>query len=201
VSGFVARARNRARRFLDAVDGLGQVWRRRRARAQLDRLGAPQHVVVVCKGNICRSPYAALRLQHQLAAEGIRGVRIESAGLLHGEGRPSPDIAIEVAGRRGLDLSRHRSRRFAPHHADAQLFIVMEAWQRDEVLMRLPDHAAPHVVLLGDLDPETFARRSITDPWGRPQHVFEACFARIDRCVAAMVGRLRPPNAGFPSNV
>ena len=47
------------------------------------------------------------------------------------------------------------------------------------------------VVLLGDLDPDPIQTRTILDPYDQPEPVFEEVYARIDRCVAALVRALR----------
>src|SRR5882672_7129834 len=76
---------------------------------RLSRRPPPQGVLVVCHGNICRSPYAAARLRRLLGS----GTQVTSAGFV-GPGRACPDVAIEVAAARGLDLSGHQSQLLAP---------------------------------------------------------------------------------------
>src|SRR3989442_5871394 len=82
--------------------------RRRRALEALLRRPRPGTLLVVCHWNICRSPFSAALLGRALA-----GLRVESAGFL-GPARHSPAGARTAGGRRGGDLSAHRSRGRTP---------------------------------------------------------------------------------------
>jgi protein-tyrosine-phosphatase len=49
------------------------------------------------------------------------------------------------------------------------------------------------VLVLGDLDPEPAATRTIADPVEQPEAAFEASYRRIDRCVDELVRAVFPP--------
>lgn len=71
-----------------------------------------QRVLMVCMGNICRSPMAEAVLRHKLQALGLgQQVQVDSAGThaSHSGERPDPR-AVQVAAARGYDLSRQRAR-------------------------------------------------------------------------------------------
>jgi protein-tyrosine phosphatase len=161
---------------------------RRRAARQTLKGRAPRSILVVCHGNICRSPFAAGLLRREL---GGRGIRVESAGFV-GFDRPPPAEAIVAAARRGVDLSEHRSRPLArPLAFAADLVVVMDAAQGRAVCDRFG--CSPEaVVVLGDLDPERIATREIPDPVSRPLEAFDECYARIERCVQALARALGP---------
>ena len=162
--------------------------RRHRALQRLRRNGAPASVLFVCHGNICRSPYAAAVMQAALPSS-LRRLRITSAGFI-GAGRPVPPEGLAVAGRLGVDLSGHRS---APLTASvvgaAQLVIVMDADQRHEIVQRF-GRRAEEVLVLGDCDPQPIDTRTIRDPVEQPVEVFEATYARIDRCISQLLKAL-----------
>src|SRR6266704_3753354 len=100
--------------------------RRRHVREALRRRPPPAAVLVVCHGNICRSPFAAALLAADLAA---RGARVESAGFI-GPNRRCPPAAVTVAARRGVDLSAHRSNLLTADLAHAaDLIVVMDPAQ------------------------------------------------------------------------
>ena len=67
-------------------------------------------VVLVCTGNTCRSPLAEALLRQALAARGVTGVEVSSAGTGAWEGAPASEGAYLVALEHGLDLSGHRAR-------------------------------------------------------------------------------------------
>lgn len=143
-------------------------------------------MLVVCYGNICRSPFAAGLLSGKLPPDLRALIAVESAGFV-GPGRPSPREAVEAASERGVDLSLHRARLLTPALARAaQLIVVMDAAQRREVCSLYRRHPSS-VVLLGDLDPLDGQTRAIQDPVDRPAAVFRETYDRIARCIGQLI--------------
>ncbi|HEV7389399.1 MAG TPA: hypothetical protein VGN73_12380 [Gemmatimonadaceae bacterium] len=141
----------------------------------------PKRILVLCYGNVCRSPYLQATLQRDLA-----GVHVISAGFV-GRGRSVPPIALELGRQRGIDLSPHRSTLVTPEIVrDADMVIVMDAELARRVATSFA--AAPDKILIApDLAP-TFAKaRAIKDPWNQPVEAFTATFDHLDRCVATLV--------------
>jgi len=170
-----------------APDRLLHPLRRRAARAELARRGPPSSLLVICHGNICRSPFAAAVLRARLAGT---GVSVESAGFF-GPGRRSPTIAIDAARQWHHDLRAHRSRLLTMDLVRAtDLLIVMDGTQRRDVSDRFGRHPRD-VFLLGDFDPQPIHTRAIQDPIEQPPAVYEQVYARIERCVALFAGALR----------
>lgn len=146
----------------------------------------PRRVLVVCYGNICRSPFAALRLQQLVAP---LGVAVESAGFV-GEGRPSPAEGIEAARHFRVELTAHRARVITAQLAlGSDLIVVMDARQAAAIRSILTTGAP--VVVLGDCDPQFADTRAIADPVAQPVEVFLASYTRIDRCVRQLATMLR----------
>lgn len=170
-----------------APDRLLHSLRRRGVRAELARRPAPDSVLVICYGNICRSPFAAGLLRARLADT---GVRVESAGFF-GPGRRSPDTAVAAARAWHVDLRPHRSQLLVPELVRAaDILIVMDAQQRRAVCDNFGCRPRD-VFLLGDCDPEPIRTRAVLDPMDRPLAVYEEVYARIERCVAVLGGALR----------
>lgn len=147
----------------------------------------PRRILVVCHGNICRSPYLQAVLQRSLP-----DVLVTSAGFV-GNDRPAPQISIAVSAQRGLDLSRHRSQPITRSRvADADLVIVMDAeqaWRLARAFRAKPER----IVVAGDLAPMFETSRSIRDPWKESVEVFRASFDRLDRCADNLVRILQSP--------
>jgi len=169
------------------VDRLAHPWRYRAAMARLRARPRPSQILVVCNGNLCRSPYLEALLRRALPDIGVA-----SAGMT-GPGREVPDFGRDIATRRGLDLSQHRSRLLTRDMLSrADLVLVM-----DEAMARYLTRAlrvqGERVVIAGDLDPLGRFSRTIRDPWRQSQIVFESTYARLDRVAETVVASLAPP--------
>jgi len=177
------------------IDRFLHSGRRRRARALLST--RPTRVLVLCYGNICRSPYAAAMLAKRVPTD----VTIDSAGFIR-PGRPSPEFAVAAAAALGIDLSAHRSTLISEKIVGASdLFVVMEVGHRRTLETRYGVDRR-RILVLGDLDPADITQRAIPDPYERSLEVFHDCYARLDRCIRELADAicrvppselLRPP--------
>lgn len=139
-------------------------------------------ILVVCTGNICRSPAAAALLTGRL--EG-RDVLVHSAGLSPLTGRPVDPSVLDLMGQKGYNLSAHRARPLdATLVREADLILVMEAWQQ-KAIEGLSLAARGKVHLLGK-----WGGFEIEDPYGRDSAILAEAMARIERGVADWAGRL-----------
>lgn len=171
-------------------DQVLHTYRRRRAQVTLEGRSV-RSVLFVCHGNINRSAYAAATFVRLLPESARERVAVSSAGFIGG-GRPASELAQVVAARRQLDLGAHVSRLLDPEELrSVDLIVVMNTSQRGEIC-RLSGRSLHDVVVLGDLDPDPIQRRTVQDPYGHAEDVFEQVFDRIDRCVVALVGALVP---------
>ena len=180
----VARLRRQLRRL---PDQLLHATRRRAALVALAAHAPLRSVLVVCNGNIFRSPFAAAVLRRAL---GQSGTAVDSAGFI-GPGRPSPADALAAAARRGIDLRGHRSQLLMPDLVRAaEVILVMDAAQRRAICERF-GAPARNVLLLGDFDPAPIESRAIEDPWEQGPYVCDAVYGRIEDCVGEVVRALR----------
>jgi len=100
-------------------------------------------VLMVCMGNICRSPTAEAVLRHKLAAAGVAdAVEVDSAGT-HAwhAGSPPDSRSAAHAMRRGYDLSTLRARQVKP--ADFEQFDHILAMDWDNLSL-LEEQCPPH---------------------------------------------------------
>lgn len=141
-------------------------------------------VLVVCVGNICRSPIG----ERALAAR-APGLAVGSAGIAAMVGQPADATAAAVAARHGLSLDGHVARQFTAEIGEAHdLILVMEPGHRRAIMARSP-HLGGRCLLF---DRWTGAG-AIPDPYRQGTAVFEAVFERIERAATAWAGRLAPP--------
>jgi protein-tyrosine phosphatase len=184
-------ARSPFKRVYDALRYLpDRVLHHRRhfdAARRLSEMTRPRSILVVCHGNICRSPYLEAVLRRALP-----DLTVTSAGFV-GPGRPVPPFSLAVSARRGLDLSEFRSRPLAPAKVrEVDLVVVMDARQARYMSTHL--RVAPwRILVAGDLDPMPGTTRAIEDPWRQPIEVYVAVFDRLDRCAATLVRYLPRP--------
>lgn len=144
----------------------------------------PASIILLCHGNICRSPFAAALLEAKARAAGL-DLRIRSAGTIPLKGRSSPSDAVTAARAFGVDLAPHRSAWLHPEEAEAADAMLLFDEVNVEELKRLG--AGANVLRLGDL----LDQPAITDPYGRGPDAFDACFREIDQALDRLVERLR----------
>jgi protein-tyrosine-phosphatase/predicted ATP-grasp superfamily ATP-dependent carboligase len=135
----------------------------------------------VCKGNICRSPFAEAYARRILGAD----VRVASAGFYPVRGRACPKEAVAAARRHGVELEGHHSTRIEP----ALLRKAGVVITFDEAIHRTVARAFPwaewKLVRISAL--ATDAPAEIEDPYGRPLDAFERCYALISRILEGAV--------------
>jgi len=135
-----------------------------------------QHVLFVCKGNICRSPLAAAYVEARLKQWGHRG-SVRSAGLETTDGHEAHPLAKAVAQAHGLLLQTHVTTPLTRKLVQqANLILVMEFAHRYRLLQAYPE-AADKVFQLGHF--HGAQPMEIGDPYGGTQEDFEACYAII----------------------
>jgi protein-tyrosine phosphatase len=87
-------------------------------------VGVSGHLLVVCTGNVCRSPFIQLSLAHRLHQLGSPDLVVESAGTHAMSGsRPAPAIA-EALWEQDIDASNFRARQITVRQIDRAGIIV-----------------------------------------------------------------------------
>lgn len=141
-------------------------------------------ILIVCTGNICRSPIAEGLLKRDCST-----LDISSAGLHAHEGHPADPLAIEVMSEIGVDISHHVARGLTRRDAvHADLILVMEMEQKREIESVFPE-------VRGKVF--RFAEQSgvdVLDPYRKSKPFFEAALELLAENAAAWTTKLEPFN-------
>jgi protein-tyrosine phosphatase len=144
-----------------------------------------RNVLVVCIGNICRSPYGEYVLR-DLAQKANAETRFSSAGLGALVGKPADPEVTSLALREGLDLSDHRARQFSCDlGAHADLILVMEARHRRDILAIAPELSG-RTMLLGHWT----GGNDIADPYRQSSDFHAVIQGQIRKACEAWGGRI-----------
>jgi protein-tyrosine phosphatase len=134
-----------------------------------------ERILVVCVGNICRSPMAAALLARRLSKR-APPIVVESAGIAALVGRPADPIAVELMRDRGLDISSHRARQLTEQLlVKTDLVIVMQQGHVRSIETSFP-HARGRVHRIG-----RWGSFDVPDPYGQPRAAFERALEQIER--------------------
>lgn len=137
------------------------------------------NILIVCHGNICRSPFAALLLERHLRINKISGVNVSSAGFIREVGRYSPEHAIEAAKKFRIDLRNRRS--ISLNDAIIDNSDIIFCMDIDNYLRILRENfmSLRRTFFLGSLSSDP-ANVIIQDPYAGSLDQFLVCYSRID---------------------
>ena len=129
-------------------------------------------ILVVCVGNLCRSPTG-----EYLLGKYLPDTRVASAGLMARTDKPACSVAAEVAMENGLDISSHATTRLTPELVmQHDLILAMEAVHIRDIHARVP-YAQGKVLLFGKWGGDV----EIPDPYKRSKSIYDAVFAQLQK--------------------
>jgi len=155
-------------------------------------------ILMVCLGNICRSPLAEGILQDKAFKAGLKW-RVESActGNYH-IGEPPHPLSQKVAKINGINICNQRARRFVPEDFDR--FDKIYALAKDVL------HEIKHIaknkfdeskvdLLMNELYPGK--NMDVPDPWSGPEKGYHEAYELIDAACDAIIKKTSPnPSKG-----
>ncbi|CAM3642225.1 low molecular weight protein-tyrosine-phosphatase [Flavobacterium saliperosum] len=150
----------------------------------------PVKILMVCLGNICRSPLAEGILQSKLPREQFF---IDSAGTGGWHVGQEPDNrSIQTAKKRGLDITHQRGRQIHPTDFDTFDYIyVMDISNYKNVIALAPSEEAKSKVqmILNELFPNENV--DVPDPYYGGQNGFEQVFDMLDDACQIIAEKLK----------
>lgn len=145
-----------------------------------------KRILIVCTGNICRSPVAAAMLQKENA-----DIEVVSAGIAAGQGGVEPRFAA-MAQADGYDLSQHQARQVDRKLlAEADLVLVMSAKQRQLIARSWPEMLGKTLLFGMWRTDKPLSERDIPDPYQRSDEVCELVYEVIKTASVAWREKLK----------
>jgi protein-tyrosine phosphatase len=156
--------------------------------------GAELRVLMVCMGNICRSPTAEGVLRDRLQRAGLQQrVAVDSAGTLdHHAGEPPDPRAQRHAALRGYDLSSQRAR--AVRAEDFSRFHWLLAMDEDNLAWlqrRAPPGSTARIELLMPYARRFAEVQAVPDPYYGNAAGFERVLDLVEDACDGLVARLQ----------
>lgn len=143
------------------------------------------NILVVCVGNICRSPTGERLLQSLLPNKKVAsaGIAVEKSHLT---GKPADDMASTVALEHDISLEGHSAQQLTPVLcAKYDLILVMEKGHQ-EALTKIAPEARGKTMLFG----QWIGGKNIPDPHRQSREAFDHAYALIEEAAHAWTKKL-----------
>lgn len=145
-------------------------------------------ILMVCLGNICRSPLAEGILKHKV---GSRDILVDSAGTSSYHAGENPDErSIRVAHKYHIDISDQRSRPFERDDFDIfDLIFVMDSSNYQNVI-KLTDkeeHKNKVQLILNMVDPGS--NEAVPDPYYDVENGFQLVYNMLDEACNVIISK------------
>lgn len=147
------------------------------------------NVLMVCLGNICRSPLAEGILKRKLF---LKDVSVDSAGTAGYHVGKAPDKrSIAVAAKYGIDISKQQCRKFTVEDFDNfDLIYAMDNSNFENILSLARNDVDKQKVrlILNEIYPEE--NLDVPDPYYGGNHGFETVYKMLDEACNKIVTQL-----------
>ncbi|HBZ3706679.1 protein tyrosine phosphatase [Klebsiella pneumoniae] len=139
-------------------------------------------ILVVCTGNICRSPIGERILRKEFPNK-----KIDSAGIGALVDHPADDSAILVAEENGISLSNHRGKQFTSSLSRSYDLILVMDKEHLEGISRIAPEVRGKTMLLG----HWLGGKEIPDPYRKSIDAFRSVYQLIDCACKTWVPKLK----------
>ena len=155
------------------------------------------HILIVCTGNICRSPMAQGLLAHALSAqpEPLRSLKVISAGVAARNGDPISENSVIALKKAGIDISHFRSQGLTQQMLDNAVAVFGMTESHRSVIRSRARPAPRNLHLFREFLPAP-AEIEIGDPYGGPLRLYESVRDEMVEAIPSVVEHLRKLTAG-----
>ncbi|WP_154635875.1 MULTISPECIES: arsenate reductase/protein-tyrosine-phosphatase family protein [Providencia] len=139
------------------------------------------NILIICVGNICRSPTGERLMQSFFPQK-----MIHSVGFMAPLNKPADNNAIRIAKNHNLSLEGHYSRRLTePLCQSADLILVMENHHIQKLYQQFPQTRGK-VMLFG----EWLNKSEIPDPYKHSDEMFEHVYQLMEQAASSWQGKI-----------
>ncbi|CAM3170484.1 protein tyrosine phosphatase [Vibrio rarus] len=139
------------------------------------------NILVVCIGNICRSP-----IGEELLKQALPDKKITSAGLGALADKPADPKSEHACKVHGYSLSKHKARQITSEMiTDSDLILVMEKKHISEIT-KIDPSARGKTMLYGH-----WLNKEIPDPYKQSMEAFEHIYTLVEKSAEAWVKKLK----------
>jgi len=152
----------------------------------------PGHILVVCTGNICRSPMAEGLLKHALAGQTgpLQKLKVLSAGVAARPGEPISENSVVALKKAGIDISGQHSRALTQDLLDGALVVFGMTESHRSIIQMQARPSPERLYLFREFLPPP-AEKEIGDPYGGPLKVYEACRDEMVEAIPSLLAFLK----------
>ena len=145
-------------------------------------------ILIVCTGNLCRSPMAEGLLRQRLSEEGLDAeYQVRSAGVWAVDDNPASAHAVKVMAEQGIDITDHIAHTITANDvAEAELILVM-AREHAQVIQNTWPQYGWKVHRLSEMVDK---RRDVRDPYGGSLREYRACADTLAEYVDGGIQRI-----------
>ena len=160
---------------------------------------SPGTILTVCTANICRSPMAAVLLQHALAAqpEPLRSLRVLSAGVAGRNGESVSANSVTALKKVGLDVAGYRSRALTQEMLNEALLVLCMTESHRAMIRVQADPVPKNLYLFREFMPQR-GDKEIGDPFGGPLRVYEAVRDEMVEAIPSLLEFIKTQTGAQP---
>lgn len=153
-------------------------------------------IIMVCHGNICRSPLAKALMIKKLQELDVTNIQVDSAGTSDHHVGQAPDPRTQANSKKhGIDVSSYRARQFrSPDFATYDRIYVMDSANYADIMLLAENEKESMKVRLFLDAAHPGSKASVPDPWYGGEEGFEEVFHILDKACGIVAKEIKKGN-------